>query len=74
MQARMRDFRKKDGQLYSFDRMDFQQTGKQDDAGRFERGYLKVTTENLPNRDLPGCEKPPESNEQRCPKPRKRLE
>jgi hypothetical protein len=39
--------------------MDFQQTGKQDDAGRFECGYLKVTTENLPNRDLPGGEKPP---------------
>ena len=30
------------GYLYSFDRMDFQQTGKQDDAGRFECGYLKT--------------------------------
>jgi len=43
--------------------MDFQQMGKQDNAGRFERGYLKVTTENLPNWNLPGCEKPPEINE-----------
>jgi len=46
------------GYLYSFDRMDFQQMGKQDNAGRFERGYLKVTTENLTNWILPGCEKP----------------
>ena len=30
------------GYLYQFSRMDFQQTGKQDDAGRFERGYLKT--------------------------------
>ena len=51
------------GYLYSFDRMFFQQTGKQDNAGRFERGYLKVTTENLTNWDLPGCEKPPKTNE-----------
>jgi len=36
------------GYLYSFDRMIFQQTGKQDNAGRFEHGYLKVTTKNLP--------------------------
>ena len=50
------------GYLYSFDRMVFQQTGKQDNAGRFERGYLKVTTENLTNWDLPGCEKPPKTN------------
>ena len=51
------------GYLYSFDRMDFQQTGKQDNAGRFERGYLKVTTDNLTNWDLPGCKKPPKTNE-----------
>ncbi len=42
--------------------MDFQQMGKQDNAGRFERGYLKVTTENLTNWNLPRCEKPPEVN------------
>ena len=41
--------------------MVFQQTGKQDNAGRFERGYLKVTTENLTNWDLSGCEKPPKN-------------
>ena len=42
--------------------MDFQQMGKQDNAGRFERGYLKVTTEKLTNWNLPRCEKPPEVN------------
>jgi hypothetical protein len=42
--------------------MDFQQMDKQDNAGRFERGYLKVTTENLSNWNLPGCEKSPEIN------------
>ena len=31
----------------------FQQTGKQDNAGRFESGYLKVTTENLISWTLP---------------------
>ena len=36
--------------------------GKQDNAGRFERGYLKVTTENLTSWNLPGREKPPETN------------
>ena len=51
------------GYLYSFERMVFQQTGKQDNAGRFESGYLKATTENLTNWDLPGCEKPPKTNE-----------
>ena len=51
------------GYLYSFERMDFQQMGKQDNAGRFERGCLKVTTENLTNWYLPGCEKPPKTNE-----------
>ena len=45
-----------------FNRRVFQQTGKQDNAGRFECGYLKVTTENLTNWDLPGCEKPPKTN------------
>ena len=43
--------------------MVFQQMGKQDNAGRFERGYLKATTENLTNWNLPGREKPPEINE-----------
>jgi hypothetical protein len=27
--------------------MDFQRMGKKTNAGRFERGYLMVTTENL---------------------------
>ena len=48
--------------------MDFQRTDKRDNAGRFECGYLKVTTENLTNWDLPGREKPPETNYERCPK------
>ena len=39
--------------------MDFQQMSKQDNAGRFERGYLKATTENLTNWNLLRCEKPP---------------
>ena len=38
--------------------MDFQRMGKKANAGRFERGYLKVTTENLTNWNLPRCEKP----------------
>jgi len=42
--------------------MDFQRMGKQDNAGRFEGGYLKVTTENLTNWDLSGREKPPKTN------------
>ena len=42
--------------------MDFQRRGKQDNAGRFERGCLKVTTENLTSWNLPGREKPPETN------------
>ena len=33
--------------------------GKQDNAGRFESGYLKVTTENLTSWNLPGREKAP---------------
>ena len=40
----------------------FQQTGKQDNAGSFESGYLKITTEKLTNWNLPGCEKPPRTN------------
>ena len=36
-----------EGYLYLLGRMVFQQMGKQDNAGRFERGYLKVTTESL---------------------------
>ena len=51
------------GYLDSFDRMDFQQMGKQDNAGRFERGCLKVTTENhLAIWNLLICEKPPKTN------------
>ena len=42
--------------------MGFQQMGKQDNAGRFEGGYLKVTTENLTNWNLPRCEKPSQTN------------
>ena len=42
--------------------MDFQRMGKQDNAGRFECGYLKVTTENLTNWILPEREKPPNTN------------
>jgi len=37
--------------------------GKQDKAERLERGYLKATTENLANWNLPGCEKTPGPNE-----------
>ena len=48
--------------LYSFDRMGFQQMDKQDNAGRFERGYLKATTENLTNWTLLEHEKPPKTN------------
>jgi len=43
--------------------MDFQQMGKQANAGSFERGCLKVTTENLTNWTLLRCEKPPKTNE-----------
>ena len=35
--------------------------GKQDNAGGFERGYLKVTAKNLANWNLPRCEKPPKT-------------
>jgi hypothetical protein len=42
--------------------MGFQRMGKQDNAGRFERGYLKVTTENLTNWNLPEREKPSNTN------------
>ena len=38
--------------------MDFQQMGKQDNAGRLERGCLKETAENLTNWNLLRCEKP----------------
>ena len=48
--------------------MDFQRMGKKTNAGRFERGYLKVTTENLTSWTLSGREKPPNTNFQRCPK------
>ena len=42
--------------------MDFQRMDKQDNAGRFERGYLKITTENLTNWTLFRREKPPKTN------------
>ena len=42
--------------------MDFQRMVKYDNAGRFEDGYLKVTTENLPNWILTRCEKTPYPN------------
>jgi len=35
--------------------------GKQDNAERFERGYPKVTTENLTNWTLLRREKPPKT-------------
>ena len=47
--------------------MVFQRMGKKDNAGRFERGYQKVTTENLTSWTLPGREKPPKTNFSRCP-------
>jgi hypothetical protein len=42
--------------------MDFQRMGKQANAGRFERGYLKVTTENLTSWTCSRREKPPKTN------------
>ena len=42
--------------------MDFQRMGKKANAGRFERGCLKVTTEKLTNWNLPGREKPQKTN------------
>ncbi len=42
--------------------MDFQRMGKKADAGRFERGYLKETTENLTSWTLSGREKQPKTN------------
>ena len=42
--------------------MDFQRMGKQDNAGRFKRGGLKATTENLINWILLRREKPPKTN------------
>lgn len=43
-------------------RMDFQRTGKKANAGRFERGCMKVTTENRTNWTLSRREKPPKTN------------
>ena len=40
----------------------FQRMGTMANAGRFERGYLKVTTENLTNGTLLRREKPPKAN------------
>ena len=42
--------------------MDFQWMSKKANAGRFERGYLNVTTENLTNWTLLKREKPPKTN------------
>ena len=42
--------------------MDFQRMDKKANAGRFERGYLKVTTENLTSWALSRREKPPNPN------------
>jgi len=42
--------------------MDFQRMDQKANAGRFERGYLKVTTENLANWNWSGREKPPKTN------------
>ena len=41
--------------------------GKKTNAGRFECGYPKVTTENLTSWTLSKREKPPKTNFQRCP-------
>jgi hypothetical protein len=42
--------------------MDFQRIGKQANTGRFERGSLKGTTENLTGWTLSKREKPPKTN------------
>jgi len=42
--------------------MDFQWMSQKANAGRFERGYLKVTTDNLTNWTLLEHEKPPKTN------------
>ena len=42
--------------------MDFQWMSKKANAGRFERGYLNVTTEKLTNWTLLKREKPPKTN------------
>ena len=47
--------------------MGFQRMGKNANAERFERGYLKITTENLTSWTLLRREKPPKTNFQRCP-------
>jgi len=41
--------------------MDFQRMDQKANAGRFERGYLKVTTENLANWNWSRSEKPPKT-------------
>ena len=40
---------------------------KKANAGSFERGCLKVTTDNFASWTLSGREKPPKTNFQRCP-------
>jgi hypothetical protein len=42
--------------------MDFQRMSKKTSAGRFERGCLKATTENLTSWILLRCEKPQKTN------------
>ena len=62
------------GYLDSFDRMDFQQTGKQGNAGRFERVCLNVTTKNLTDWDLPDAKSRRKTNEWRCSEDKGRRE
>ena len=50
------------GYLKKFDRMDFSAYGQKKQSGRFERGYLKVTTEKLTSWILLRREKPPKTN------------
>ena len=47
--------------------MDFQRMGEKANAGRFERGCLKATAENLTSWTLSRREKPPKTYFQSCP-------
>ena len=46
--------------------MDFQRMGEKANAGRFERGCLKATAENLTSWTLSKRERPPRTDFQRC--------
>ena len=46
--------------------MVFQRMGEKANAGRFERGCLKATAENLTSWTLSRREKPPKTDFQRC--------